>query len=1123
VAVTYVPASGRDAWLTVDTARRLDVHHVLLAVTSFVTVMAIALSYSGRLAAHGVADSSQQGVHLTNLNALEDSAQLASLLGPVFAEAGDRRSTATRLYQFIASRRDRGVSLPNVGALLEARVTSDGKTRPLLTREQLAALKPFAVVRTHETHRRHVLAWGAVYVLCVWLVALFWWARGVPGDYLLLSVAHLLTALGFAALLGRQDPLRDTELFIRYAQVTAGGLMLFALVSALDVRNVARVGLTYVPLVGALALSVLLIVFGHGPAGSNAKVNLGPMQPVEFIRLLLALFLAGYFARRWDVLRDVRSRIVRRFRVPGWLNLPRVDYVLPVVAGVAAALLMFFVQKDLGPALLLSCVFLITYAIARNRAGLALVGFAILVAGFYVGYALNISSTLAARVAMWQSSWDNGVRGGEQIAQAIWGLSTGGLFGTGLGLGDTGYVPAGYTDLVLSAIGEELGFVGLFAVAVLFVMIAARGFNAALRAANDYGFFLATVLTLFLTLPVLVMAAGMLGVIPLTGVVTPFLSFGGSAMLANFIALGMLTAIRTQGQTAQGRSAPEVTAPFRVGVRRLVAGLGMATVGLVAVLFNVQVLRADSYVVRPHIGVQGDGYRRHQYNPRITDVLTRIPRGTVYDRRGLPLATSAPTVARRARDAYKKAGVDGAGCALPIPERCYPLGGAAFHLLGDVRDGRNWSATNTAYIERDVQDHLRGFDDHATTVRLPDASGRPIATIRRDYRELIPLLRHRYTPDHPEVKAFLARTRDVTLTIDAPLQASVADILAKYAARSSTGHAAAVVIDPDTGDILAVGSYPFPAADGDRGGDPPSLKLPRAGDEAETVIDRARFGLYPPGSTFKLVTAAAALRQDSRVSNTPFMCSLQDQGRVGARIGGWGVIRDDVLDTHPHGRIDMHDGLVQSCNAYFAQLAVRVGPAPILETANLLGISVARDDSVARLRATLPQAGYGQGDVVATPLRMARVAAAIASKGILRDTRVVRSVRLPPSREATADHRSLGEGGQPDRVSSGAAASQTLLTPPAATTLARDLRDAVLNGTGRSLRGHPWRIAGKTGTAEVADAQSHSWFVGYAPYGPAEKRVAFAVLIENAGYGGSAAAPAAGEIVSAAAASGLIR
>ena len=283
---------------------------------------------------------------------------------------------------------------------------------------------------------------------------------------------------------------------------------------------------------------------------------------------------------------------------------------------------------------------------------------------------------------MWQSPWDNSVRGGEQVAQAIWSLSSGGPFGTGLGLGDTGYVPAGFTDLMLAAIGEELGFAGLLGVTALFATIAARGFGAA-RAADDYGFFLAMVLTLFLVLPVLVMGAGMLGLIPLTGIVTPFLSFGGSAMLANFAALGVLTSIRMQ---ASGKSADDVTEPFRVGVTRLIAGLSVAAAVLIAALFNVQVLRADTYVVRPHLGLQADGHRRYQYNPRIADVLATIPRGTVYDRSGLPLATSDLAVASRAREAYRDAGIEDAGCADSIAGRCYPLRGAAFHLLGDVRD-----------------------------------------------------------------------------------------------------------------------------------------------------------------------------------------------------------------------------------------------------------------------------------------------------------------------------------------------------------------------------------------------------------------------------------------------------
>ena len=176
----------------------------------------------------------------------------------------------------------------------------------------------------------------------------------------------------------------------------------------------------------------------------------------------------------------------------------------------------------------------------------------------------------------------------------------------------------------------------------MFAMIAWRGFDAACAPPTTTVSSWPLVLTLFLTLPVLVMGAGMLGVVPLTGVVTPFLSFGGSAMLANFIALGLLTAIRMQPSATTN-----VTGPFRVAVRRLGAGLGVATLGILAVLFNVQVLHADDYIVRPHLGIQADGYRRYQYNPRINDVLAKIPRGTVYDRRGLPLATSDETIARR--------------------------------------------------------------------------------------------------------------------------------------------------------------------------------------------------------------------------------------------------------------------------------------------------------------------------------------------------------------------------------------------------------------------------------------------------------------------------------------------
>ena len=134
----------------------------------------------------------------------------------------------------------------------------------------------------------------------------------------------------------------------------------------------------------------------------------------------------------------------------------------------------------------------------------------------------------------------------------------------------------------------------------------------------------------------------------------------------------------------------------------------------------------------------------------------------------------------------------------------------------------------------------------------------------------------------------------------------------------------------------------------------------------------------------------------------------------------------------------MREGLVHSCNAYFAQLALAVGPEALLDTAARLGISVASGASAARLRATLPQAGYGQGETLASPLRMARVVAAIASGGVLRQTSVLERAQAPVEDEV-------------------------LLTPAASRLLAGYMRDAVLNGTGRSLRNHPSRIAGKTG------------------------------------------------------------
>jgi cell division protein FtsW (lipid II flippase) len=1093
VAVTYTTAAQRDARRVTRERFALAPFEVALLAASALAMVLVSAAYLGAVSI--ARTTATRPGPIVNLNTVADTGSLERVLEPVFPLPEDRRVAARELFAFLVQADGGRRRLPNVGAIARIRVPDrSGEPRanaarsvPLFTSAELAEIKPSLVVRDRTAVRASLVLWFLLYVIAFHAVSVAWRIKGLRGDRVLLTAAHALTALGFAAMVSRPDPLRDSLLFVRYAQGVIAGLGIAGVVSFTNLRTSSIRALSYVPLIIAFVLSLLLLSpLGDGPAGSGAKVNLGPFQPIEAIRILLALFLAGYFARNWELLRAVRSDRIGTLHLPAWVNLPRARYALPVFIGVFAALVLFFGQRDLGPALMLSVVFLAAYAVARGTLGVMLAGVACLAAGFYLGYRLDVSSTLVDRVRIWQAPWDNIAHGGDQIAQALWSLSNGAVFGTGIGLGDTRYLPAGHTDLVLAAIGEELGYAGLLLVALVYTTIIARALAIARRASTDYGFFLATLLALFIAVPVLLMAGGTLGLVPLTGVVTPFLSFGGSAMVANFAALGLLASIRSDTAPAAD------LAVFSRPVRWLGLAMAIAAAALLIAAGRVQVIDPDAISVKPHLGLQADGVRRYQYNPRILDIARAIPRGTIVDREGIVLATDDRERIRKAAAAYARLGVPVDGVCADSVGRCYPLGGLTFHLLGDAETRRNWTASNTSFVERDDEARLRGFNDHQAVVAITERDGSPGTALRRDYSDLVPLLRHRYDRDDPAMKAAMDPHRELRLTIDARLQTRVAGILASFARKSASGHAAAVVVDAATGDLLASVSYPWPAsgivkADGD------AKELAE-----EALLDRARYGLYPPGSTFKLITAAAALRQDPNAGTRTFTCSRLPDNRVGARIPGYArPIRDDVKDHAPHGTINMHTAIVASCNAYFAQLAVRLGPRALLATAGRADIPLARNNASDRIRDTLPQIGYGQGEVVASPLRMARIAAAIASDGRLRD------VRLDLAAAAPAAHEFL----------------------PAATarTLAQFMRDVVLDGTGRVLRGGPVAIAGKTGTAEVAGAPSHSWFVGFAPYGAATRRVAVAVILENAGYGGAAAAPAAGEIVAAAAAAGLVR
>jgi cell division protein FtsI/penicillin-binding protein 2/cell division protein FtsW (lipid II flippase) len=1023
-----------------------------------------------------------------NLNAT-DPAALAAVLD-VFSSEAERTSAATRIVQWV---HDRG-GIDRVSAL--SRITAtDAPATALLTGADLTRLRPALSVRSAGQFRWRVLLALSLTLGPMWLIHLMRRRWTGIGDPIVIPAVTLLLGIGLMAMFTLRDPIRDGDIAISFATgVSLGAIGLMA-IAAVDVVRIAQTLSPIGPALLAFGLAGGLLVFGHGPAGSGAKVNLFGVQPAELVRVLAVAALALYLGRRWELIRGL-SKPIDLAVAPRPFYLPRPADVRPLLVVVGTLLVSFFLLRDLGPALVLGLITLALYGIARGRvvaAVLALIG---LVGSFAGAYALGAPATIVKRVAIWMDPWQNALPGGDQIAHALWAMATGSAFGLGPGAGEGRLVPAGHTDLVISVLGEELGYVGIVVIVAVYVLLVSRMIRMSAKAPSDITLFLATGCTLCLAVPAIVVTTGVLGLMPLSGIATPFLSYGKTSMVCNLALVGVLLSI--------GRRQAMDRDPLPRSMRGLKVALACVACAILARAFVVQVIAADEIAVRASLVQQADGTVRYQYNPRLLQIARRIPRGTIFDRNGLALATEDAAKAEQAQERLKALGLTDAslGCA-PLSDRCYPIGTLAYHVVGDVRNRTNWSARNSSFVERDSNTILQGFTDdpQPLVVTLPD--GRSQTVVARDYRALLPLVRQRGDPAGRALREFMARERDITLTIDEPLQALVAQALEARVRSVQAEKGAVVVVDPVTGALLAAASYPRPAAD---------ASGRESARDTEALLDRARYGLYPPGSSFKIVTAAAALSAGLTDTNPSFMCERLPDGRVGTTLPRFGRIRDDVTDQHPHGRLNLSGALVVSCNAFFAQLGLRIGSAQLRETATKAQLQVSASSATDGpngkdgLDRTLAYAAYGQGEVLVSPLRMARAIGAIATDGIIRDAPIVSG------------------GGAP-------APERQWIRPEDAATLRKPLREVVTNGTGRVLATHTPTIAGKTGTAEVTDARSHSWFVGYAPHqgdGPSTKlgagpRIAFAVIIENGGYGGGVAARLAGDIVDAAQKAGVIR
>src|SRR5664279_16242 len=465
---------------------------------------------------------------LLNLNNLGAREELLPALTPFFPNSRERDVAAREIYYLTGT-------LGNDGGIARTK---------LLTSEQFRQLKPLVVVRKPAQFQRAFYLWCGIFFGVFWLVHVYWSLRGFQGDQLFLPALLTLSGIGLILMVSLRDPVRDNLLFVDFAQGAAAGAVVLAVLSGFHYERLTG-KLSFVPLVASFSLSVLLVLFGTGPGTSDAKVNLFGFQPVEIIRVLLVFFLAGYFARCWDVLRHAREKRPTLAALTSRIDIPPVEYTLPVLVSVALCLAFFFLQKDMGPALVFACLFLTLYGVARGSAFVPLAGLTLLGAGFAAGYVLGVPRTVRERVSMWLSPWDNMVHGGDQLAHSLWAYATGGIAGTGIGRGDPQFVPAGHTDLILSVLGEQWGWAGIAAVFALYAFLVYRSFRIALRARSDYEFFLAAGIGAATALQILLISGGSLGVLPLSGVVTPFLSYGRTAMLANFAMFGILMSVGT--------------------------------------------------------------------------------------------------------------------------------------------------------------------------------------------------------------------------------------------------------------------------------------------------------------------------------------------------------------------------------------------------------------------------------------------------------------------------------------------------------------------------------------------------------------------------------------------------
>ncbi|MER6948365.1 FtsW/RodA/SpoVE family cell cycle protein [Nonomuraea sp. NPDC000554] len=322
--------------------------------------------------------------------------------------------------------------------------------------------------------------------------------------------------------------------------MTGAGVVLFAitLIVLRDHRVLQR--LTYTAGFAGLFLLISPLIPGLGKSVNGARIWIGfgaaSIQPAELAKVALVVFFAGYLVAKRDVLALAGRRLL-------FIDLPRARDLGPVLITWAVSLGVLVLQKDLGSSLLLFGTFIVMLYVATQRTSWVLIGILLFVGGAFV--ASQIFDHVHARIEVWldpgnQKFFDRELGGSAQLMQGMFAMGAGGILGTGLGQGHPVLIPLSFSDFIFAATGEELGLTGLMALLMVYALIVERGLRTAIAAREPYTKLLAGGLSFILAWQVFIIVGGVTNLIPLTGLVTPFMSQGGSALLANWVLIALL-------------------------------------------------------------------------------------------------------------------------------------------------------------------------------------------------------------------------------------------------------------------------------------------------------------------------------------------------------------------------------------------------------------------------------------------------------------------------------------------------------------------------------------------------------------------------------------------------------